>query len=97
MIDDNFLSNIADTVERQIEKIADHEGVDLAFYEFKLTCNILNSETFEIMERLVLYEKAHNCFCIFCGTKTYFYDNKKQMHLCADCYGKILKNEGKVK
>ena len=96
MMDDNFLHNVTEMIEREIKKIAEHEGEDLDYYEFKLTCNILN-ENSEIIENLVLYEKVHDGYCTFCGKKTYYYDSKKQMHLCADCYGKILKNEGKVK
>lgn len=97
MIDDEFLAEVTESFEGMIKEIAEKIGIDNSYYKFKLSCSVLN-ENFEKQEEYDLYEEQdYGTFCGFCETKTHFYDNKKQMHLCADCYGKILKNEGKVK
>ena len=86
--DDEFLVEVKNEIEKMIDEIADKMGIDTSYYEFKLTCNTL-TEDYEKLSSFVLYEMKNQSFCTFCGTETYYYDSKKQMHLCAGCCGKL--------
>lgn len=75
----------------KVDKLIEHEcQEDRAYYNFKLTVDLLGSN-FDKLDELVLINEG-NTFCVFCHVPTHFYDNKRDMHLCAKCFAELEKS-----
>jgi len=86
--EEEFLKSIARKVEGIIEKEADRYNYDLAYFAFKLTCS-KKGEHFEKVGEEVLLDTNEKNYCAFCGRETNYYDAKRDMHLCSECFAEI--------
>ena len=82
-----FLEYIAGEVDNLISQICYSYDIDREFYNFNLTCTILDSNCERAESREILFDD-HVLFCRFCGERTYFTDDDGA--ICADCYGRIV-------
>ena len=83
--DREMLAYIGKAVDKAIDTELDKHGADRAYYHFKLSVELLGSDMSSKLDDIVLMDD-HELFCAFCGTRTYFYDSKQAMALCAKCY-----------
>ena len=84
-----MLQKIAEEVDKKIDKILERYSIDRAFFNFKLSVDVLDS-IFSKMEEKVLIDDGV-AFCAFCGTKTQFYDSKRSQHVCVKCFSTLEK------
>ncbi|HOM26570.1 MAG TPA: hypothetical protein PLK41_04470 [Defluviitoga tunisiensis] len=83
-----FLDRLGQKIKGLIEKEAIKEGFDLAYYEFKVICYILD-EGFNRREKIILLDTEEKNFCNFCGKKTKYYNHKFNVYLCPSCFSKV--------
>jgi len=88
-----FLDEVKEKVDELIDVLCDKYGYDRAYFNFVLSCDILDSN-FQKVDEVVLIDDTDYGFCVFCHQKTYFSDGEN--YYCAKCYG-LMKNSGKEK
>lgn len=72
----------------KVSKFIDEElDADRAYYNFRLTVDVLGVD-FGKLEELVLIDDGW-AFCAFCHKPTHFYDRRQDLHLCALCFAEI--------
>lgn len=89
--DRSFIEELGKKIDTLIDKECDKTGLDRAYFEFSLKADLLSSN-FEKLGSILLLDD-HQGYCSFCGIRTYFYDHKNNMHLCAKHF-KCLNKEG---
>ena len=86
-LEQKFLNEVKNRVDNLIDKICDEYGFDRAFFEFKLSCSIMN-EDFDKYDEVELINDEKPGYCEFCRQKTFFYENG--YYYCPECYKKLI-------
>ena len=83
-----IFQEIKKKVEKVIKNTFEKYGIEQAYFEFKLTCSILD-ENFHKSEEYTLIDETAKYYCNFCNRETYYYDTALKLYLCPCCYHKI--------
>jgi hypothetical protein len=89
---EKLLNSFKKGIQSAIDKVAKKHLIDLAFYGFEVKLIEYNSD-FSIAEETIILDTTHHGKCMFCGEKTYYYDNEQNNYICASCFGKINANK----
>lgn len=83
-----FLQGVATKIDKLIDKEFERDGIDRAFFNFKLSCTVLSSD---LCDPLVSYQLINDTesLCTFCNAETYYYDRKLGKNICPICLGKL--------
>lgn len=93
-MDRQFLTDLANAIDKAIDNFFDKEGIDRVYYEFKVYVNILNDNFDKINEVELINDEKEYHYCAFCRKPAYYYDsNLVDGYLCAECYNKLRKQE----
>lgn len=90
--EEQFLAEVRKKVDKTIDSLCDKYGFDRAFFNFLLSCEILDNN-FRKINEVDLLKDERGGFCDFCGQKTYFMED--DIYYCAECYGKKIKSQKK--
>jgi ribosomal protein L37E len=91
---EKLINSFKKAIQSAIKKTAEKNMVDLAFLGFEVKITIYNSD-FSIEDEIKIIDTNHHGRCIFCGKKTYYYDENMHDYICASCFGEMKKNEEK--
>ena len=92
--DYRFLKDVRCAIEKAIANVATRYGNDLAYYNFRVICDVLNINL-EKVDEFEVIRGAWGSYCNFCGAYTCYYDRNRDMHLCAMCLGYLERIGGK--
>jgi len=74
-------------IDQAIDKYFDKIGVDRAYFNFIVKVEELDVELNKQSE-ITLIDETQS-FCVFCGSRTRYYDTEKGYHICAKCFGTL--------
>jgi len=86
---DLFLEALKKNISKSIDKTAEKWQVDMAFYDLQVKYRRL-STGFQILAENTMINFEEN-YCGYCGRITNYYHREGEMHLCAECHGKLRK------
>jgi len=87
---DEFVAKLQEEFKKLVEGVASEAGVDLAYYEVKLTVTVLDSTLTQKIYEHVLYDSADHTYCTFCHRETRHYVYELGAHVCPACLGKFM-------
>jgi len=88
---EEFAINIGKKIKKLIDTEFDKYGVDSGYFNFKLTCDLLDESG--VPNKTVILIEPCGYKCGFCGVMTYYYLKENAMYVCAECFGKC---KGKI-
>jgi hypothetical protein len=89
---EKLINSFKKEIEKAIYKVAQKNTIDLAFFGFEVKLTIYNDD-FSIDEEIKIIDTNHCGRCMFCGEKSYYYDEELHSHICASCLGKLKYNK----
>jgi len=89
--DEKLINSFKKAIQSAIKKTAEKNMIDLAFFGFEVKLTIYN-EDFSIGDEIKIIDTNYYSRCMFCGEKTYYYDEDLHNHICASCFGKLKRN-----
>lgn len=84
-----FLNRVAVAVDKAIDRIFDKEGLDRAYFNFNLTCSILDSSLTGKLAEYTLIDDNEG-FCCFCGVKSLYHSPLIDANVCPECLRKYV-------
>ena len=88
-----FLVELGIKVDNLIDKELEKTGYDRAYFEFLFKANLLNDAFNKIGEKTLIDDASEYHYCAFCGKEAFYFVDKIDGYVCAECFRKLKEEE----